>query len=102
LAGKIHLTSLYLPDILLFLLALSIELSGVAMLPVHRPFLAFLSLLRAAVWTRWMRRSSSAGLQLAVASCAFLVELRHRILCLVVGKFLAVTQVEDDDSYHFI
>jgi hypothetical protein len=40
LAGKIHLTSLYLLDILLALLALSIELSGVAMLPVHRLFLA--------------------------------------------------------------
>jgi hypothetical protein len=33
-----HLTSLYLPDILLSLLALSIELSGVAVLPVHHPF----------------------------------------------------------------
>jgi hypothetical protein len=45
LAGKIHLTTLYLPDILLSLLPLSIELSGVAVLPVHRPFPAFPSLL---------------------------------------------------------
>jgi hypothetical protein len=102
LAGKIHLTSLYLPDILLSLLALSIELSGVAVLPVHRPFPTFPSLLRAAVWTRWMRRSSSAGLQLAVASHAFLVELRCRALCLAVGEFLVVTRVEDDDSYRFV
>jgi hypothetical protein len=97
LAGKIHLTSLYLPDILLALLALSIKLSGVAVLPVHRPFPAFPSLLRAAVWTRWMRRSSSAGLQLAGASRAFLVELRRRALRLAIGEFLAVSRVEEDD-----
>jgi hypothetical protein len=93
----LHLTSLYLPDILLSLLALSIELSGVAMLPVHRPFPAFPSLLRAAVWTRWKRRSSSTALQLPVISHAFLVELRCRTLRLAVGEFLAVSRVEDDD-----
>jgi hypothetical protein len=36
-----HLTSLYLPDILLSLLALSIELSGVAVLPERHAFPAF-------------------------------------------------------------
>jgi hypothetical protein len=36
-----HLTSLYLPDILLSLLALSIELSGVAVLPECHAFPAF-------------------------------------------------------------
>jgi hypothetical protein len=44
-----HLTSLYLPDILLSLLALSIELSGVDVLPEHHAFPAFERLLRAAV-----------------------------------------------------
>jgi hypothetical protein len=97
LAGKIHLTSLYLPDILLSLPALSIELSDVAMLPVHRPSPAFRSLLRATVWTRWKRRSSFTGPQLAVVSCAFLIELCRRALRLAVGEFLAVSRVEDDD-----
>jgi chloramphenicol 3-O-phosphotransferase len=75
-----HLTSLYLPDILLSLLALSIELAGVAVLPERHAFPAFPQLPRASGWTRWKRRSSSAGLQLAGASRAFLVKLRHRAL----------------------
>jgi hypothetical protein len=73
-----HLTSLYLLDKVTSPLASSVELAIDAVLPVHRPFPVFPSLLRAAVWTRWKRRSSSAGLQLAVASRTFLVELRHR------------------------
>jgi hypothetical protein len=78
---KIPLTSLYLPDILLSLLALSIELSGVAVLPERHTFLAFQQLPRASGWTRWKRSSSSAGLQLAAASRASLVELRrHTVL----------------------
>jgi hypothetical protein len=60
-------------------------------------FPVFPSLLRAVIWTRWKRRSSSAGLQLAVASRAFLVELRRRALRLTVGEFLAVSRVKDDD-----
>jgi hypothetical protein len=50
---------------------------------------------------RWTRRSSSTGLQLAVVSRAFLIELRLRALRLAVGEFLAVSRVEDDDYVPF-
>jgi hypothetical protein len=73
-----HLTSLYLLDKVTSPLASSVELAIDAVLPVHRPFPVFPSLLRAAVWTRWTRRSSSAGLQLIVASRAFLAEPHRR------------------------
>jgi hypothetical protein len=56
------------------------------------PFPVFQPLPQAAAWTRWKRRSSSAGLQVAVASRAFLVELRRRALRLAVGELLAVSQ----------
>jgi hypothetical protein len=44
------------------------------------PFPVFQPLPQAAAWTRWKRRRSSAGLQLAVVSRAFLIELRRRLL----------------------
>jgi hypothetical protein len=58
---KIPLTSLYLLDIISWLVARRFELPGVAVLPERLPFPAFQSLPRAAAWTRWRRRSSSAA-----------------------------------------
>ena len=77
---KFPLTSLYLLDIIPWLVARRFELPRRRRSAEHLPFPAFQSLPRAAAWTRWMRRSSSAGLQPAGASRAFLVELRHRVL----------------------
>jgi hypothetical protein len=92
LPEKIHPIPSYLPDNLSPLRSRSFAVAIDAVLPVHRPFPAFPGLLRAAVWTRWKRRNSSAGLQLAGASRAFLVELRRRALRLAVGELLAVSQ----------
>jgi hypothetical protein len=100
-AGKMHLTSLYLLDIISSLVARRFELAGVGRAPGRQPFPVFQPLPQAAAWTRWRRRSSSAGLQLAAVSRAFLVELRRRAVRLAVGEFLAVSRVEGDDYVTF-
>jgi hypothetical protein len=61
LAGKMHLTSLYLPDILLSLLALSIELSEVAVLPERLPFPANRTASCRSACPGWPSRAPSAA-----------------------------------------